>query len=241
MAAKADIIAHLQKEILLLQGFKPASGDIQDWVGLEQIKSAFPNSTFPTGAIHEFFCTGMETISASTGFITGILSSLLKQQGATVWISSTKMIFPPALKAYGIAPEKMIFIHLKKDKDKLFAIEEALKCDSITAVVGHINEISFTESRRFQLAVEQSKVTGFLLRQNPKNVTTSCVTRWRIASLPSEDEDGLPGLGFPKWDVELLKVRNGKPGRWDMQWRSGKFLIASKKVFIREEELRKIV
>jgi len=241
MAAKADIIAHLQKEILLLQGFKPASNDATNWMGLEQIKDAFPNKTFPTGAIHEFFCTGLETVSASAGFISGILSTLLKQQGAIIWIGSSQVIFPTALKAFGIAPEKVIFINLRKDNDKLFVMEEALKCDSIAAVVGQINEFSLTDSRRFQLAVEHSKVTGFLLRQNPKSLTTSCVTRWQITPQPSGEENNIPGLGFPKWKVQLLKVRNGKPGQWEMQWRAGKFIIASHNHYETKEIIRKII
>lgn len=240
MAAKADIFARLQKEILLLEGFKPASNDFTNWAGLEQLRSAFPNSTFPTGAIHEFICEGVETVAASTGFISGILSTVLKQQGVTIWISSSGNIFPPALKQFGIAPEKIIFIQLKKQKDKLFVMEEALKCDSITSVIGHIDELSFTESRRFQLAVEQSKVTGFLIRQNPRNLTTSSVTRWKIMPQASFTT-GLPGVGFPQWAVQLLKVRNGKPGNWDMVWRAGKFLLMPTKSIGLQLPQRKIV
>lgn len=227
MAAKADIFARLQKEILLLEGFKPASNVVTDWAGLEQIQSAFPNSTFPTGAVHEFYCEGAPTISASAGFITGILSTLFRQPGVIIWISPARIIFPHALKAFGIDPEKVVFIFLKKEKDRLFVMEEALKCDSVTAVIGHIDEISFTESRKFQLAVENSRVTGFLLRQRPKNKITSFATRWRVRPQESITE-GLPGVGFPKWEVELEKVRNGKPGRWEMQWRAGKFLLLAK-------------
>ena len=63
-------------------------------------------------------------------------------------------------------------------------MEEALKCDGIAAVVGEIQELSFTVSRRLQLAVEQSRVTGFILRNNPRNLnTTACVTRWKITPL----------------------------------------------------------
>ncbi|MBO9204225.1 MULTISPECIES: ImuA family protein [Niastella] len=240
MAANQDTFARLQQDILLLQGFKPASNNVTNWHGLEQIKTAFPNNIFPTGAIHEFFCTGQETVSASAGFISGILSSLLTQQGAIIWISTGKMIYPPSLKAFGVNPEKVIFIHLKNEKEKLFAMEEALKCDAVTAVVGQLNEISLIESRRFQLAVEHSKVTGFLLRQNPRNQMTSCVTRWQITPMPGEGNDGLPGLGFPKWDVQLLKVRNGKQGRWEIQWQSGKFVVTPKYNFEREL-VRKIV
>jgi protein ImuA len=238
MAAKADIFARLQKEILILEGFRPASNEFTDWAGLEPIQSAFPNGTFPTGAVHEFYCEGAPTVSATAAFITGILSTLFKQHGVIIWISPFKMIFPGALTSFGIDPQKVIFIYLKKEKDRLFVMEEALKCDSVTAVIGHIDEISFTESRKFQLAVESSKVTAFLLRQHPRNKITSCATRWQIRPLPSVTE-GLPGVGFPKWDVELEKVKNGKPGQWEMQWRAGKFLILAKERFEMEIALQK--
>jgi protein ImuA len=38
----------------------------------------------------------------------------------------------------------------------------------------------------------------------------------------------LPGVGFPKWNVELLKVRNGKPGSWQVEWAAGKFRLNNK-------------
>ena len=42
-----------------------------------------------------------------------------------------RTIFPPALKSFGIAPDKIIFIDLKKEKEILWAMEEALKCDGL--------------------------------------------------------------------------------------------------------------
>ena len=72
--------------------------------------------------------------------------------------------------------------------------------------------------------MEKSQVTGFLLRHQPRVFnTTAAVARWRINSINSSTEDELPGLGFPRWNVELLKIRNGKPGSWQMEWAAGKF------------------
>ena len=42
----------------------------------------------------------------------------------------------------------------------MWAIEEALKCDGLAAVIGEMKELSFTNSRRLQLAVEKSHVTN---------------------------------------------------------------------------------
>src|SRR5688572_8839092 len=138
---KADIISRLQKEILLLQGFRqPSAGDND--AGLQLIRHAFPNSTFPLGAIHEFFCSASEEVSASSGFISAIVAFLMKKGGPVIWISSSQTIFPPALQTFGIDPGRVIFIHLKKEKEKLWAMEEVLKCDSISSVIGEINELT---------------------------------------------------------------------------------------------------
>jgi protein ImuA len=241
MRQQANILAELQKDILLMQGFKPALSGAVDNGGLSIIKSAFPNKNFPIAAVHEFFCTNAEDRSASCGFISGILSSLTRKGGATVWVSASAMIFPPALQQFGIDPSKVIFIQPEKPKDILFVTEEALKCEGITAVVADIKEISFTESRRFQLAVEQSGVTGFILRNKPQNLSTACVTRWKIAPVATALYDDLPGLSFPGWDVELVKVRNGKPGKWQMEWNEGRFKLTRNPGGITIEHLRKVV
>lgn len=216
---KADIISQLKKEILPLQGFKPIiNGNAVD-VGLGPIKEAFPYASFPLGAIHEFLSGGPEDAAATSGFVAGIVASLMRNNGVCIWISSSRMIFPPALAALGIQPHKVIFADLQKKRDILWTMEEALRCEGLAAVVGEIPEISFAASRRLQLAVERSRVTGFLLRQNSHNIsTTACISRWKITPLPSGADDDLPGVSFPRWNVQLLKARNGKPGSWQVMW-----------------------
>jgi len=231
--AKADIITQLQRDILSLQGFKTVPNNVVQDVGLGAIKNAFPNASFPLGAIHEFIAVGVEDATATCGFVSGIVAALMRNSGALIWISASRNIFPPALQSFGIAPDKIIFIDLQKEKEILWAMEEALKCKGLAAVVGEMQELNFTASRRLQLAVEQSKVTGFILRRNSRSInTTACVTRWQITSVPSELAAGMPGVGFPRWKVELLKVRNGIPGKWEMEFSGGRFRHISTTVAI---------
>jgi protein ImuA len=221
--SKAPIIAQLQRDIFPLQGFKRTTNNVLLDVRLGAIKNAFPNATFPLGAVHEFI-TSAEHYAATTGFISVLLSSLMQKDRAAIWISTTRTIFPPALKSFGIAPDKIIFIDLKKEKEMLWAMEEALKCNGLSAVIAEISELNFIASRRLQLAVEQSQVTGFILRRNPPSLnTTACVTRWKITPLASELTDNMPGVGFPRWNVELLKVRNGYSGKWQIEFAAGRF------------------
>lgn len=221
---KKDIINQLQKSILLMQGFTPPVSAAADSVGLGPIEAAFPNHVFPRGAIHEFLNAAPEQAAANGGFISGILNNLMQHGGVCLWISMCRTLFPPSLKIFGVEPDRMIFIDLKRERDVLWAMEEALKCKGLSAVIGELGEISFAQTRRLQLAAEQSRVTGFVLRSNPKKLSaTACVARWNINSLPSEPQEGMPGVGFPRWNVELLKVRNGNPGSWEMEWSEGRF------------------
>ncbi|MFT3910909.1 MAG: Error-prone repair protein ImuA [Ferruginibacter sp.] len=226
---KQDIIAQLQREMLSLQGYKTAIKNAALDNMLGPVKNAFPNASFPLGAIHEFISNNPEDGAATAGFISVIIAALMRNSGALVWISTSRTIFPPALKTFGISPDRIIFIDLKKEKEILWAMEEALKCKGLSAVIGEMQELDFTASRRLQLVVEESRVTGFVLRRNPRSInTTACLTRWHVSSLQSELLHGMPGVGFPRWQVELLKVRNGTPGKWQIEFAAGRFRHVSK-------------
>lgn len=221
---KNNIITQLQKDILPLQGFKTLCTDDNINIGFKPIEAAFPNAIFPIGCMHEFLNTSQENTASTNGFIAALLSKLMQLQGAAIWISTSRTLFPSALKGFNIDPDKIIFVDLKKETDVLYTTEEALKCNRITSVIGEIKNIGFKESRRLQLAAEQSRVTGLLIRHQPKILNTiACVSRWCITSLPSEPMEGMSGVGFPRWNVELLKVRNGKPGSWQLEWSSNRF------------------
>jgi protein ImuA len=224
LSAKSDIISRLKREILPLEGLGAKLSGTGMGLGLGFMSEAFPEGQFPLGAVHELISEGAEAASSTAGFTSGILGGLMKNGGSAVWIGRSPILFPPALKAFGIPPDQVIFIDLKKEKDLFWAMEEALKCASLSAVIGEIPELSFTHSRRFQLAVEQSKTTGFILRNNPRTLTpNSCLARWKIKPLPSQNEEGLPGIGHPVWQVDLQKIRNGRPSSWMVEWRNGKF------------------
>jgi protein ImuA len=234
--SKKDIILQLQRDILPLQGIKPPT--ISGEISLGPLDASFPNKTFPTAAIHECVSPGVEHAAAATGFLACLLSALMRKGGACVWISAARTLFPPALKAFGVEPDRIIFIDLKREKDVLWAMEEALKCEGLAAVVGEVQDIGFTASRRLQLAVEASRVTGFILRNQTQNLSTvACVARWKVTPLHTVLEDDLPGVGFPRWQVELLKIRNGKPGSWQMEWSVDRFRVISEAI-VHEEERR---
>jgi protein ImuA len=226
-SGKAHIISKLQQEMLLLQGFKVQT-NCNSSICLGPMQNSFPSRSFPLGAIHEFLSENLEGAAATCGFVAGLLSPLMIRGGVVFWIGQRRIVFPPALKSFGIPPEKIVFIDVPREKHILWSVEEALKCPALAAVVADIDGISFTASRRLQLAVEKSQVTGFILCNKPRMLkTTASNSRWKISPLPSYAIDELPGVGIPQWRVELLKIRNGRPGAWDVRLSAGGFVAAS--------------
>lgn len=222
---KSMLIADLQQQILQWQGFKQI--DKKDYkVGLGALENAFPGHVFPLGTLHEFISENKEEEAASSGFIGGLLSFLMQRGGVCLWINNSDQLFAPSIKSFGIDPDRIIFVQMKNQKDILWALEEGLKCEGIRVVIAEVQDIDFVQSRRLQLAVERSKVTGFVLRLQPRFFgATTCAARWHIRPLPSHVQGNIPGVGFPEWEVELLKVRNGSPSRWQVGWRQNQLQV----------------
>jgi len=226
MNEKQQLFNNLKKQILQLEGFKEPS--LAEETNLGRMAEAFPNHVFPFAGLHEFFCYNGEEAAASSAFISGMFSSRVSKGGVVVWIGSSLSVFPPSLKWFGIQPHQVIFLRVRKEGDVSWAVHEALKCASLSAVVGQMPEMSLTASRRFQLAIEEAGVGCFMLRRNPKNLLTTAISRWHVQPLQTKVEEGFPGIGHPRWRVKLLKVRNGKPGTWDIEWFNGGFRYVSK-------------
>lgn len=228
-ATKQEMIDKLRQDLLGWEGFRPVAPEELQSFGLGPIENAFPNQVFPTGALHEFISTRPEFTAAIGGFIAGIMQTLLEKGGVCVWVSYTRRIYPPALKRFGVDPDRIIFIDVSREKDVLWVTEEALKCRGIAAVICETRLLSFMESRRLQLAIEQSQVTGFILRKDVKVLnTTACTARWTVKPVRSKLRPGMPGVGHPRWQVELLKVKNGQPGSWTLEWKDNAFLHPQK-------------
>jgi protein ImuA len=142
-----------------------------------------------------------------------------------LWCLPRPDLYGPGLAAHGLDPERLVLVRASRDAEILWAMEEGLRAPGIAAVVGEIGTLAAVASRRLQLAAERSGITAFLLRRwheggqaaRERALPNAAATRWRIAALPSQPLQGEPGIGLPRWRIELLRCRGGAPAFWEVE------------------------
>jgi protein ImuA len=137
--------------------------------------------------------------------------------------------YGPGLDEVGLAPEQLITVATARARDALWAMEEALRCHAIGAVIGELraHSIDAVATRRLSLAAAAGNTFGLILRTAPDNEPSAAATRWIIGAAPpsllsrSRAKGGERwGVGPPRLAVELVRNRRGHLGAWIVEWNS---------------------
>ena len=124
--------------------------------------------------------------------------------------------------ARGLHPDRVIYAATRRDAEVVPVMEEGVRCPGLADVVSEIGPLGLTASRRLQLAAEATGVVALMLRRwrgarsqgRVKEQGSVAATRWRVTALPSTPLT-TPGLGRPRWQVQLLRCR-GAPASSDL-------------------------
>ena len=196
-------------------------------LGAPVLDRHLPGGGLPRGALHEVAGEGAdrEQGAAAAGFA-ALWLARLQETGPVLWVVRATGRDAIDLHAHGLHqqkldPKRLILVAARRDDEALWAMEEGLKAQSLGAVLGEIEKLDLTASRRLQLAAESSGVTAFVLRRwrlmeraaRDAAQPIAAVTRWRIASLPTESD--------LCWRVELTRCRGGRPNTWIMERADG--------------------
>ena len=183
-----------------------------------EIDEALPWRGLPLAALHEVENAGpVDGDGAAVTFLAGILARLTPSR-PLLWCLQRPDLHLPGLALAGLDARRLVLLLAPKERDILWAMEEGLRSRAVAAVIGEVETLSTPASRRLQLAAESAGVTGFVLHRSAGSAGTSAaVTHWRITALPSMPVAGEPGIGRPRWRVELLRCRGGMPAAWDVE------------------------
>lgn len=206
LAALRARIQHLEAE------GRPAAGVLP--FGVPALDGALPQGGLALGALHEVAGGGDGAVdgAAAALFAAGIAARL---PGPVLWCVTRPDLFAPGLRQAGLDPDRLIYLEAGDEKSLLACFEEGLRHGALAAVVAEVARLSMTASRRLQLAAEASGVTALAVRRwrRPAEAAdfgqpTAATTRWRVTSLPSSPLPA-PGVGRPRWFVELIRCRAG--------------------------------
>lgn len=155
--------------------------------------------------------------AAATLFLAGIAARFAEQPDFTVlWAVTAFDLYAPGLEQVGLGPEKLLYAQGRKDVEVLAMAEDALRDGSLACVIAEVKAADMTATRRLQLAASDGRTPMLLYRRHrsrercPLSMPSSAMTRWRIGCLSSERLP-CPGVGRPRWRVELVRQRNGDP------------------------------
>jgi len=130
--------------------------------------------------------------------------------------------YGPGLDGIGIAPERLITVATARERDVLWAMEEALRCRALGMVIGEMRprDIDQVATRRLALAAAAGNALGLILRTAPDDGPSAAATRWVIGAAPSLNAERGPGVGPPRLLARLVRNRRGHLGAWIVEWNS---------------------
>jgi protein ImuA len=186
--------------------------------GIAALDDPWPDGGLPLGTLHEAGggTSSPGAFAAASAFLASVAGRLKK---TVLWCARGAYLYPPGLAHVGLDPARLIIARPRKDTETLAAMEEGLRCSALGAVIGEVERLDLTASRRLALACEKSGVTALVLRKPSERrpgadvEAIAAASRWRVRPVPSSPHS-IPQEGRARWQLELLRSRHGTTGRW---------------------------
>lgn len=181
----------------------------------------FPFALVQMAVLNEISATCYGDISPY-GFALVILRHMaMAKNDRVLWCMSGRQpheqgrLFAPGLSAIAVDPAKIIQLEARRTIDVLWAMEEAARSGALKAVIGVIDNLTFTQSRRLSLAAAHGKTPVFMIRPHHPTGASTAFSRWRLSSRPGQmNIYNTRAPGRAAFEVELYQCRNGHKGKW---------------------------
>jgi protein ImuA len=178
----------------------------------------------PGAALHELCAAQPLHFGAASGFALALAALAREREKQTLFIATDFACLEAGapyglgLDQFGPGTDRLIVVRVARPVDALFAMEEALKCRALSAVIAELqDEPDLTATRRLSLAARDGGTLGLMLRGKPGDTPSAARTRWWIAAARSTpDEFG--GLGRTAFTLSLVRNRLGPCGQWTVVW-----------------------
>ena len=181
------------------------------------------------GAIHELLPKSAQDLTSAAGFAFGLAARAQNDAAHTLYIqhdhTQTEFGRPylPGLSLSGFDASSLIYLHVPRAEDVVWAMGEALKCRGFATVIAefpaNVRVLDLTMTRRLALAAQEGLGLGLILRHAGGIEPNAATTRWLIGAAPSAP-DRFGGIGAPSFHLDLVKNRFGQSAQWHVEWQS---------------------
>ena len=203
MIAVPDIVEKLRGRIRSVEKSRRGPGEAALSTGWPPLDALLPGGGLRRGSL-------VEWLAAGPGSGAALLSLEAAQQaaqegGAIVVLDRRHEVYPPALAAWGVDLERVIFVQPQNARDEGWAWDQALRCPGVAAVWGWVDQVDDRLFRRWQLSAEASGCVGLLVRPGAaRTEPTWADVRWWV-----EPQSAAAGR---RMRVELLRCRHAGSG-----------------------------
>jgi protein ImuA len=169
------------------------------------LDAELPGGGWPVGSLTELLIA-----RHGIGELRLVLPALaqLAQDGSEVFLIGPPFIpYAPALQQHGMALERLVVVNVAQRADRLWAIEQVLKCTSVGALVAWLPEdggalVAADRLRRLQLAAQSARGLAFIMRpQTARQAVSPAPLRLALAPAGADEE---------RLQVDIFK-RRGPP------------------------------
>lgn len=192
-------------------------------LGFAAIDRTLPWGGLPRGCLHEILAA--DASAAAAAFAAVLMARFAGRGGHVLWCRRRRGLYAPGLAGMGLDPARLLMVHVEREADVLWVMEDALRCSALAAVMGETTALAPIGLRRLQLAAEAGGGTALLLRPGAAAAAAAwAVTRWEVSAVPA---DPVPGNDVAcndvagirnRWRLELLRCRSGPSGSWVVEW-----------------------
>jgi hypothetical protein len=163
MGSKQDLLG-LSPQLWWADGWPQSAVQGSISSGFETLDQQLPTRGWPCGALSELL--SQQAGIGELRLLVPVLRQLTSQQKTVMLLNPPMMPYGPALACHGIDLKHLILLQAKHVPDRLWAIEQCLRSNSLGCVLAWLpqNNLRPEVFRRLHLAAQQSEGPSFIFR-----------------------------------------------------------------------------
>jgi protein ImuA len=198
----------LRREIIRLEEARRGGSRETVSTGCGPLDELLPERGMRRGTLAEWLAVGDGTGSSTLALLCA--REACRDGGTLIVLDSRREFYPPSAVRLGIALEQLIVVRAGDAAENLWALDQALRCRAVAAVLAWPDKLDGRVFRRLQLAAEEGGGLGLLIRPDAARYAPSWAdVRVLVEPLPSTS----PRNARRRLRACLLRCRGGTEGR----------------------------